>query len=69
MRSDRFDLEQEIMKCWKITEDIELFYGNLDHLDEDQQMNLLLGLKELYELRFQKLWNTFEECVSKKELD
>jgi len=66
---NRFDLEQEIMKCWKITEDIELLYYNFDQLDEDQQMNFLLGLKELYELRFQKLWNTFEECVSKKELD
>lgn len=66
---NRFDLEQEIMRCWKITEDIEMFYGNFDHLDEDQQMNLLLGLKELYELRFQKLWNTFEECVSNEDLD
>ena len=66
---NRFDLEQEIMKCWKITEDIELLYYNFDQLDEDQRMNFLLGLKELYELRFQKLWNTFEDCVSKKELD
>ena len=28
--ADRFDLEQHIMKCWNVTEDIELLNFNVD---------------------------------------
>ena len=58
---DRFDLEQEIMNCWNVVEDLKMIYA-AEHLydDEDAMMNALLGLGSLYELKFQKLWNTFE---------
>lgn len=61
---DRFDLEQEIMNCWNVVEDLKMIYG-AEHLydDEDAMMNALLGLGSLYELKFQKLWNTFEASI------
>lgn len=71
--SDRFDLEQSIMECWNVVEDIDLLYTNvLDNPKFDMQpetadrvANLLLGMKELYELRFERLWKHFEGCIEK----
>jgi hypothetical protein len=28
-----------------------------------------LGIKELYEMRFERLWSTFEECISNNQFD
>lgn len=67
---NRFDLEQEIMECWNITSDIDDVYsyvmngdGELTPTDRDKVANILLGMSQLYELKFNKLFNTFEECV------
>lgn len=62
MASDRFDFEQQIQKCWLVTDDIyELAEGVLEHdLTSDQITNVLFGMKEMYELKFNKLWDMFE---------
>jgi hypothetical protein len=60
--TDRFDLEQEIMRCWNVTEDIQNLLASED-LTTDQQQNYLLGLATIYEVKFQKLWDVFEKCV------
>lgn len=70
---NRFDLEQDIMSAWNTVEDIDLIYHNTDKLklsakDCDNLQNQLLGLKHIAELRFQRLFNTFEDCVHKGEL-
>ena len=61
--SDRFDFEQQIQKCWLITDDIgEIAEGVLEHnLTGDQVANTLIGLQQLYELKFNKLWDLFED--------
>ena len=69
MKRDRFNLEDDIMKCWNVTEDIDMimermldsptFEGMPAELS-DKTANLLIGLKELYNLRFERLWETFE---------
>ena len=60
--SDRFDFEQQIQKCWLVTEDIaEVAEGVLERdLDKDQIVNALNGIQQLYELKFNKLWDMFE---------
>jgi len=68
---NRFDLEKEIMECWNITSDIDDVYeyvmnGNGNELSTDERdrvANILLGMSQLYELKFNKLSNTFEQCV------
>lgn len=77
-KKDRFDLEQEIMKCWHITDDIDMLYENVcdNHTGKfdmkpevnDRLANVLLGMKELYEIRFERLWSTFEEVVQSGDL-
>ena len=58
-----FDLEQEIMKAWHIVDDIDLLHENVIETDmsTDDIANVLLGLKGVYSMRFQKLVDTFEE--------
>jgi regulator of replication initiation timing len=65
MSADRFDFEQQIQKCWMITDDIsDVSEGILEHnLDQDQIVNALMGIKQLYELKFNKLWDLFEHPI------
>jgi len=58
-----FDLEQEIMKAWHVVDDIELLNENVIEKDmsTDDIANVLLGLEGVYSMRFEKLFNTFEE--------
>ena len=67
--TDRFDLEQEILNCWRVTDDIDLVATlisntHLEPRDQDKLMNVLIGLKELYNARFDSLFHTFEILVS-----
>jgi len=59
---DRFDFEQQIMDCWRITDDIrDASEGLLEgDLNTDETANILIGLRQLYELKFNKLWDMFE---------
>ena len=65
MSADRFDFEQQIQKCWMVTDDIyELAEAILEHgLTTDQITNVLFGMKEMYELKFNKLWDLFEDPI------
>ena len=61
---DRFTLEDQIMQCWGVTDDIEMIYHTEAlYQDEDRMMNVLLGMQELYRLRFERLFQTFEHLV------
>lgn len=66
--TDRFELEQDIMNCWNVVEDIKTIYDRLDYTDQDQVMNSLLGLQTLYQMKFEKMWETFEQLIVDKKL-
>lgn len=61
--SDRFDLEQGIMQCWNVCDDIQLLLDSWDKLDEDQKQNFLIGLKQMYQLKFERTFEHFEDCI------
>jgi hypothetical protein len=67
---NRFDLEQEILACWKINEEIKLLTENICETDitKDVIINVLIGIEQLYEWRFNKLWDTFEELIEEKKI-
>ena len=76
MNKDRFDLEQQIMDCWSVVDDINTVYEYFgDHPDmagcpakvEDEMMNLLLGMKTMYQVKFDKLFRIFEQLVHQGE--
>lgn len=64
-RFDRFDFEQQIMSCWNVTTDLkDLNEGVIEsNLSKDQISNALMGIEQLYELRFNKLFQQFETLV------
>ena len=61
---NRFDLEEDISNLNQIGEDIEtIIYAIGDSANkytEDQLLNMLIGIKQLHDARYEKMWNTFE---------
>ena len=61
---DRFDLEQQITKCWSIVDDLKdfdeaIFEGWTD-FTEDNVSTSILGIANAYDIKFNKLWQLFE---------
>ena len=50
----RFDLESDIHSCWNLLEDMDtVIDGVLEYdMNQDQISNMLIGLKQIYEIRF-----------------
>jgi len=73
--TDRFDLEQQIMACWNIVEDIQLLNkgvleGHPDggNMNTDEISNYLLGLESIYALKFEQMFDTFSTLVSSRKI-
>jgi hypothetical protein len=73
--TDRFDLEQQIMNCWNIVEDIKLLDKNVlegkiegGQMTNDEISNYLLGLESIYELKFTQLFDTFSTLVNSRKI-
>lgn len=63
--SHQFDLEQQILDCWGIKEDIDILTEAILERDisRDEISNILIGLSSLYQLKFEKTFNTFEQYI------
>ena len=59
--ADRFDLEQQILDCWRITDEIPMM--------ESQGANAadMTSLACVYEFKFKRLWETFEQMIADKQ--
>lgn len=63
--SDRFDFEQQMLKCWDICQDLHLLAEQ--HENDDELCNKILGIQHVYDMRFNKLWDIFEHMVHTKQ--
>lgn len=71
MNKTRFDLEDEIMDCWGVVSDLSTvmeyldddFFEGMSPAQQDKLQNLLLGMTEMYDVKFFKMFNTFVECI------
>lgn len=54
---DRFDFEQWMLDCWKVTDDIKM-YADRDVTAEDWK-----ALSNYYEHKFNRLWDLFERMI------
>jgi hypothetical protein len=68
--TNRFDLEQQIMNCWNIVDDIKALSAITDHraTTEDEVQNYLLGLATIYQVKFETLFHTFENCIKERSI-
>lgn len=68
----RFDLEQGILSCWSITDDIEnlrkMMLDRKEKMTEDEIDNYLLGLKSVYGVRFQLVFDLFEKMIAERRI-
>lgn len=64
----RFDLEQQIMNCWSVVDDIKALQEleDLREVSEDEKQNYLLGLRTIYQAKFEKLFSIFETCIKER---
>lgn len=60
--TDRFELEQSILKCWAITSDIK------DMAEASAPVEDIKALATVYEYRFEKLWEIFETMVREQQM-
>lgn len=65
MRNEMMQMEENIMACWQVEQDLDILleYVMEGDLDRDRIANIVLGMKELSNLRFDKLFNNFERAV------
>ena len=61
------DLEPIIMDCWKVCNDIETVFKQIGDGERepthDELMNTLMGMKQLYEWKFEQLFEMFEMVI------
>ena len=60
--SNRFEFEQEIMECWKITNDLQMY------IDQGASIEDTKVLIDYYERKFQKVWDTFETMIHERKI-
>lgn len=65
---DRFLLEQQMLDCWKITDDLEIALKITESEDIDNIQNALIGIKTLYNQRFGDMFNTFSELIKNRQI-
>ena len=53
-----FDLEQQIQECWNVVDDIKMINALYKEEDNSEALN---SLSILYELKFQRMWDTFNK--------
>ena len=59
--NDRFDLEQNIMNCWSVINELDMLLEQGTVSDEN-----IKAVAVLYEQKFQYLWENFENCCANK---
>lgn len=59
--SNRFELEQNILAAWNVIDDLRLL---LEVAEGDKAQNIIIGMIELYTLKFEKLFDSFEKNIA-----
>ena len=65
------DLEDAIYLAWRTSDDLELFYKHHgDHpvaMTEDEVSNMIYAMKQLHDMRMEKLFDTFKRAFQLDE--
>ena len=64
MSKHRFALEEHIMNCWNVVDDIKAVHTahqDRREMSVDEMSNVLMGLEHLYRIKFEALFECFEK--------
>lgn len=69
-KPSRFDLEDAISACWNTSADIELLAEHVGEQEstDDSVLNILQGIKELHELRCQRVFDIFSALIASRKI-
>lgn len=73
-KRDRFLLEQKLMDCWHVTDDISTLAeyigenSDIPARERDKILNILIGIQELYHLKFEHTMDLFAELVRNRTI-
>lgn len=59
---DRFDLEQEILECWNVVNDIKLLAQRNAPVED------FAAVAQLYQHKFEELWAQFEKGIEERKI-
>jgi hypothetical protein len=70
MKNSQYDLEQGIMICWNVVEDLKSIavFNRAEPLTSAETSELLTGLANLYHIKFCQLFSGFEDLIHNREL-
>jgi hypothetical protein len=70
MEFNRFDMEQQLMSCWGVVDDMKVVIEEVleGDYDRDKVANMLLGMEALYDAKFNKLFAMFENGVTSRSI-
>lgn len=63
MNETRFKLEDAIMDCWRVVDDVRQVRQCLQQGNVQRTSSILLGIEELYTLKFEQCFATFETLL------
>ena len=73
-KRDRFMLEQKLMNCWQMTDDLDTiaeYIGDSSDINaqgKDRLLNMLIGMRDLYHIKFEHTMDLFNELVRNRTI-
>jgi hypothetical protein len=65
-----YDLEPMIMDCWHVCDDIQVVFRQIGDGEreptQDELMNALMGMQQLYQWKFEQLFNKYETVIQEQ---
>jgi hypothetical protein len=62
-----YDLEQPIMECWSVCNDLETVFRQIGDGEreptQDELMNALMGMQQVYQWKFEQLFFKYEQML------
>ena len=62
-----YELETYIMDCWSVCNDLETVFKQIGDGErdptQDEMMNALIGMQQLYQWKFEQLFHKFEQIL------
>lgn len=65
MSDKMYELEQQILQCWEITDNLKVMATKNDLTKEDLQ-TIIRGMVILYDLKFDSLFQTYSKLLTEK---
>ena len=66
-----YDLESMIMDCWHVCDDLQVVFKQIGDSEreptQDEMMNTLMGMQQLYQWKFEQLFFKYEEVLRDRQ--